>query len=490
MGKLCNPVFFVTIFTIFLSIFFANFLFMPLGDYTTQRIMLTHGLSIFVVFSLAFLAWRHGCKLFMGLWPAFMISVIFSLSAIVFNKNAFGVTETGMYAAFFVGFVLLGFLSKSLNKTHDWVLLFSYLAALMTAFYGAVSVMIYLFLLSDGVAVFSDHLPWGFVNIRYWSHIATWLLPILPLAALVGPLKDKHLWRFLVAFGSSLMWWIVFLSAARGSILGITFGVMLAAVLIGRSATPWLFMFLRYLVLGLLIWVLLSVVIPSFIADDMVLRSIKTTTSGRMPLFTEAWYMSLENFPFGMGPQSWLTHEILSKEYLRSPKFGHPHNMYLMWAAEYGWLLIGALLVFAVQSMRLFWRQRSEVRAANSSEPALLLAAFTASVCAALFHAGVSAVFIAPGSMLIGFFVLGLFWALIAPVVVVFKQAQPKRRLVFVGLLVVIVGTLCTYWLDDVWGYHTAMRDDLDFYQKNVPIETFPRFWSHGNFPRHPDQMP
>jgi O-antigen ligase len=490
MGKLCTPVFFMTIFIVFLSVFFANFLFMPLGDYATQRLMLTHGLGVFVVFSLAFLVWRHGCQLFVRAWPAFLVGAIFSLSAMIFDKKASGVSEAGMYVAFFVGVVLLGFLSKNLNKTNHWMVLFSYLAALMTAFYGAVSVMIYLFLLSDGIAVFTDHLPWGFVNIRYWSHIATWLLPILPLAALVGPLKDNYLWRFLVAFSSSLLWWIVFLSAARGSTLGITFGVSLAAILIGRSATPWLLMFLRYLVLGLFIWVLLSVVIPSFIAGEIMLSSIKTSSSGRIPLFIEAWHMSLENFPFGMGPQSWLTHEILTNEYQHSPKFGHPHNMYLMWAAEYGWLLIGALLVFAFQSMRLFWRQRSEVRVNNSSEPGLLLAAFTASICAALFHAGVSAVFIAPGSMLIGFFVLGLFWATINSDRNGPKQGNPKIRVIFAGLCLVAVGALCTYWLDEVWEYYEAMKDDVGYYQKNVHIETFPRFWYHGNFPRHPDQMP
>jgi hypothetical protein len=164
--------------------------------------------------------------------------------------------------------------------------------------------------------------------------------------------------------------------------------------------------------------------------------------------------------------------------------------MYLMWAAEYGWLLIGALLVFSVQSMRLFWRQRSEVRANNSSEPALLLAAFAASICGALFHAGVSAVFMAPGSMLIGIFVLGLFWALIIPDSVVSVSARPNRRLVAAGFLFVIVGTLCIYWLCGVWKYHAAMTKDLDYYQKNIQIETFPRFWSHGNFPRHSDHMP
>jgi hypothetical protein len=43
----------------------------------------------------------------------------------------------------------------------------------------------------------------------------------------------------------------VFLSSSRGTMLGVAFGVLLAAVLIGRPAAPWLKVFLKYLVYGL-----------------------------------------------------------------------------------------------------------------------------------------------------------------------------------------------------------------------------------------------
>jgi O-antigen ligase len=266
--------------------------------------------------------------------------------------------------------------------------------------------------------------------------------------------------------------------------------VLVAAVLIGRPALPWLKMFLRYLVYGVIAWFLLSVLIPSFLLDEVSLRALKADTSGRMPLFIEAWRMSLENFPLGMGPQSWLTHDILTEGYRQSPKFGHPHNMYLMWAAEYGWLSIGVLLLLVGQAVRLFWQRRDEVRAGENTDLALPLAAFTASVSAALLHAGVSAVFMAPGSMLIGFLVLCVFWALITPESRPVKPRRPKARAlaaVFVGLL---VSAPCFYWLNEVAEYHEAMESDLEFYYENVPAGTLPRFWFHGNFPRHPSQMP
>lgn len=201
--------------------------------------------------------------------------------------------------------------------------------------------------------------------------------------------------------------------------------------------------------------------------------------------------MSIENFPFGMGPQSWLTHDLLTEEYQQSSKFGHPHNMYLMWAAEYGWLLIGALMLFVGQAVRLFWRRRAEVRVAGGGELALALAAFTASVSAALLHAGVSAVFMAPGSMLIGFLVLSVFWALITPgLLPVTQKKRTGSGFVAAAVVALVLSVSCFYWLSEVSDYHAAMEDDLEFYYENVPAGTLPRFWFHGNFPRHSSQMP
>jgi len=476
---------------VLVCVLFADFLPLPFGGYATQRFILAGLLGLAVVFALTILVYRHGWALFRSIWPAILISVGFVLLALPFREAPYNWVEPGMYAAFFLGFVLLGCLQRSDEHRQSSVVALISVAAVTVVFYGGATITVYMFALSDQVANLSNFIPWGFVNIRYWSHIATWLLPLLPLAVLVGPLRGERLWRVLVALGAALWWWIEFLSTSRGSMLGIAFGVVLAALLIGRPALPWLRVFLRYLAYGVLAWLLLSVVIPSFIMDEVSMRSLSSTTSGRMPLFLEAWRMSLENFPFGMGPQSWLTHEVLTEEYQQSRKFGHPHNMYLMWAAEYGWLFMGALMLFVAQAVRLFWHRRAEARVAGGGPLALSLAAFTASVSAALLHAGVSAVFMAPGSMLIGFLVLSVFWALITPdMLPVTRKERTGKRLVAALMVVLASGVAGFYWLSEVSAYHEAMEDDLEFYYESVPAGTLPRFWFHGNFPRHPSQMP
>jgi len=490
MRNVWNAALWLIVAAVFVSVLFADFLPAPFGGYASQRFILAGLLTAVVSLSAVVLLCQGSRVALIRIGPLVPVAGGFIVLALPFRDGLYIWAEPVMYAAFFLGFVLLGNLSEKRVQKHHWVVVLVYIGAATAAFYGSATITVYLFALSDQVTGLSDYIPWGFVNIRYWSHIATWLLPILPLAILVGPLKDERLWRFFVALGAALWWWVEFLSMSRGSMMGIAFGVVLAAILMGRPALPWLRVFVRYLAYGVLAWLLLSVIIPSLWLDEVSVRSLNTTSSGRMPLFIEAWRMSLENFPFGMGPQSWLTHDILTEEYQRPPKFGHPHNMYLMWAAEYGWLLIGALLLLAGQAMRLFWQRRAEVRAGDHNELALPLAAFTASVSAALLHAGVSAVFMAPGSMLIGFLVLSVFWALITPETVPVKPKHPKRRLAAAGVAALVVGTLCVYWFSEVREYHQAMESDQQFYQQNVPAGTLPRFWFHGNFPRHPDQMP
>lgn len=485
MRNIGNAVLWLVLIAVFISVLFADFLPLPLGGYASQRFILVGLLGLSVVCSLTVLVYRHGWGLCQCLWPAALIAGGFVLLALPYAEAPYNWAEPGMFAAFFLGFVLLGDLFVSDAQKQHWVVALVSVAAVTAAFYGGATITVYIFALSDEVRSLSTFIPWGFVNIRYWSHIATWLLPLLPLAVLVGPLKNERLWRFFVALGAALWWWIELLSTSRGSMLGIAFGVVLVVLLIGRPALPWLRVFLRYLAYGVLVWLVLSVIIPSVFLDEVSMRSLKTHTSGRMPLFIEAWRMSMENVPFGMGPQSWLTHDVLSNEYRQAGKIGHPHNMYLLWAAEYGWLLIGALMLFVGQAVRMFWQRRAEVHANDSPQVALPLAAFTASVSAALLHAGASAVFMAPGSMLIGFLVLSVFWALITPKMAPAPPKRSGRRFVAAAMVAVVMGGSCFYWLAEVSAYHRDMESDLDARYDGVPMGGLPRFWSYGNFPRH-----
>ena len=214
-----------------------------------------------------------------ALLPAFSFVLAFPVLSIPFLEQLYAFVEPGLYSFYFAAAVLGGLVLMAQGMVNRYLEIFVSVAAAACFLYGVMSVNVYLFALVDGYADLSDLIPWGFVNIRYWSHVATWLLPILPLAVLVGPLGKFRLWRTIVATGAGLWWWIIFLSTSRGTILGITIGVVFAALFFGRQSWPWLRRFLIYLLIGVAIWFVLSVLVPSLFFGETELRSVRVDLS-------------------------------------------------------------------------------------------------------------------------------------------------------------------------------------------------------------------
>lgn len=478
----------------FLLVLFADFLPLPLGGYDSQRMFLVVVLVAVLSITLPLLGWRKPTEVVRQSWPGLLVAITFILLP-VFSATVtpYFWVEPGMYALFFLGTIIAGSVIALKSAESYWVDVLVTVGFAFAFFYGALSIVIYVYAMLDNVPELSAYIPWGFINIRYWSHVATWLLPLMPLGVLVVPLKNQRLWRALVAFTAAIWWWLVLVSMSRGTMFGLTFGTLLVLLLFGQSAKPWALVFFKHLALGVLAWLLLSVLVPSLLSGDIQARGINATSSGRMPLWGEAWAMSVQHFPFGAGPQAWLTHDVLTEPFRNSTRFGHPHNMYLMWAAEYGWLMVFALFVMGAAGFTRLWKKRTALMA--SADPSLtILAAFAASVAAALVHAGVSAVFIAPASMLVGLCVLSIFWALVysgtrkAGINEVVHGST--RRTVVPVILCIFTLVGCGLWAKEVWHYEQAMEADLPYFEDHVPAGIMPRFWLQGYFPRAAELMP
>ena len=470
--------------------------FMPsfLGAYSDQRVLLSLALIAQISIGVVWLSLKgevvpalFELSLFLPLLLSFLVSPLAT------GYTPFYLVEPFHYLLYFLAFGISGYVISVCGSGVGVAQALALTAIVACFFYAAMTLTVYMFAVTDDFSRLDHVIPWGFVNIRYWSHIATWLVPLFPLCILLGPCKDSRLWRLGVTSTAAVWWWVLFMSASRGSMVGLLIGFFLVWAGFGRTALPWVKLFIRFAIYGLIAWGVLSVVIPSLVFDDLQIRGLKGDSSGRIPLWREAWAMSLQRFPLGMGPQSWLTHETLTDAYRDSSKLGHPHNMYLMWAAEYGWISIGGLLVLGSAALRRLWLRISAIRVGDAND-GLLLTAFTASVTAGLVHAGVSAVFIAPGSMLIGLLVLSVFWALISPaslpLAVPSKGAQSPTS-IYVGCFIVIVFVgVSSLWFREMMRYQKAMTADIPHYSEEVSQGMLPRFWFHGNFPRPLSQMP
>lgn len=488
-------VFFFSVLTVLSIVYVLYVDFVPtvFGEYSDQRIFLA--LSIVVITSTIslFLSMRQrlGAALLSLLPFSFFFATLF-IALIQGGEYDYSATEPGLYILYFLAFGFTGHVLGAHGLAKDAGIIFIYIISLAMFFYSGMTITLYTYAILDDYSRLDQILPWGFVNIRYWSHVATWLIPLLPLALLVGSWQHHRLWRILIIFSAAVWWWLVFLSSSRGTMAGVICGSLFVLILFGRGALPWAKSLLKFAGFGVLVWLTLSVLVPNLVFEQVQIRGLKAHSSGRWPLWQEAWMMSLQNLPFGMGPQSWLTHSIFTSEYRSASKVAHPHNMYLMWAAEYGWISILGFSALCGLALKRMINTVLAVRLNNESDIKWLVG-FTASIVAVLVHAGVSAVFIAPGSMLIGLFVLSIFWALIEP----FGRSQnvPGRlmlwqqalvRLAFVSLFVVLSLT----WFKGVLNYHRAMVEDFPYYKEEVGMGHLPRFWFHGYFPRHPVQMP
>lgn len=360
------------------------------------------------------------------------------------------------------------------------------LAGMMS--YALMTPAVYLFALMDGVTDLSHYIPWGFVNIRYWNHLASWLLPLLPLASFVSPLRENTLWRMGGFLTAGIWWWMLLMTAGRGSVLGIIVGVVMVLIFCRQYASAWIKVLALQFALGVIFWIILSNVLPALFIENPEYRNFvhERSISTRVLLLREAWQMSLQAFPLGLGGQSWITHEPILNAYLESNRLGHPHNMYMMWAAEYGWLSIVGLTIILVGAVvcllkliKLYRLQKVE------TDKWAMVCALTASVTAAFIHAGVSAVFLAPASMLVGMPILALFWSMIDGSRIRWKYRAYRRaplmlRVPAFGALLVVLAI----WWWGIFNYYHAMRLDQQVYAEQVGEQILPRFWFHGYFPR------
>tara|TARA_B100002003_G_scaffold223508_1_gene228090 strand:- start:37178 stop:38626 length:1449 start_codon:yes stop_codon:yes gene_type:complete len=465
------------------SSLFAGLIPVGAGNYAEQRFLLCLVVWLAVCLCLGkYVAYRdHAAKI--GWLPWLLPLIIVFLSG-EFYAAAYDV-EPLMFAFFFLGCCLCadhlsqsGSLSLQLGRILTVI-------ALLALIYGFIALMNYGLALRDGNTEVDTTVTWGFPNIRYWSHLATWLIPLIAAAQRFGSLSTLPVVRGLSVLAGSLWWWMLFSTSARGSALGLLVGCLVVAVFFKRHTLDWLRSFGIQLLGGGTLWLLLTLILPWLFFGAADLREIDADSAGRMPLWREAWEMSLVNFPFGMGPQSWLTHSIISDEYANSKSYGHPHNMYLLWAAEYGWISLAALAIAVAGIMKsLLVRSSAYV---EKGRDATVMAGFTASVVAAGVHSGFSAVLMAPASMLTGFLVLTLFLAMLQAPLQGDSQrlSVPARRLVrlsagFALLAVLAVGPL---WIQEVWRYYQDNLEDRLTYKGQGSIYS-PRFWSHGDFPR------
>lgn len=454
------------------------------GGYDKQRLALVFVCMFFAPWAVLYY-WRDYILAILG-WGIFVLAI--GISFFYRDVQAWGVVEGLFYPLYLLAVAGLGGLVSRIS-TEGIAAALSYLVISAVA-YSLVTLMVYCFALWDQVTRLDEYLPWGFANIRFWSHVATWLVPLFGVTLEVGPFRRSSLWKILVMFSAGIFWWLIFVSSARGSFISLVAAAIIAFSFLKKDAFLYYKRLAYQLFLGVGFWLVLSVILPSLLSEGVEMRGVDSDSSGRMRLWYEAWIMSLQHFPLGMGPQSWLTHDLITDGYRSGSEIASPHNMYLLWAAEYGWLGVLGLALIGVQFLKRV-TEVSRRRSGDARQHTLLQGAVLMSVLAALIHAGVSGVLIAPASMLVGLFVLATFWGLFHHKADEVRDCLRGREggKVAKSIFVSCVFAVSAIWLWQVCEYHKAMERDIDSAATSQDVGLSPRFWLHGYYPRRNELM-
>lgn len=237
----------------------------------------------------------------------------------------------------------------------------------------------------------------GFSNYRFLNHVQTVALPLLVLLCLLVKSRFARCGTVTLA----AVWWaLLFLTAGRGTIVGIALGCLAVLVLRGKQGYAYSRMLGRTACAGLAVYALLSAALPLLaglepmgLLGHLTHRTAIDPASGRFELWARALDLIAAHPVFGVGPMHYGHYAID----LQSG--AHPHNWPLQIGAEWGvpaLLFLCAAIGFAFRSLI----RTAPLLAAADADDQHMLAAWIVTGAAILVDGLVSGLVVMPMSQL------------------------------------------------------------------------------------------
>ncbi|WP_211444996.1 O-antigen ligase family protein [Collimonas humicola] len=208
------------------------------------------------------------------------------------------------------------------------------LCGLGCGFYIFIEIISYIAILVVGHQSPNEMLIFGFDNYRFFNHVQTITLPLLGLLIYRSNAGKEKIF----AWGVTSVWWaLLFVSAGRGTSIGLLAGICAALFYLRKDALPWCRLMLWTALIGLGVYLLFYVLIPLALGlqpfgflFSVVGRTIENPDSSRWPLWMRAWEIMLARPWLGAGP-------LHFAHFGRDIQGGaHPHNWVLQIACEWG----------------------------------------------------------------------------------------------------------------------------------------------------------
>ncbi|MFL1455783.1 O-antigen ligase family protein [Marinobacter sp. GN3S48] len=409
----------------------------------------------------------------------FLFSAV--VSDILSDSSLFQLSNIFLFS-FFWFFVIGGAIFESFGQG---VVFARRLICLVVALFSIICLLVLVFwVISKGkLALTYAVLNAGYVNINFFGQIATWIIPLYCVSIIEGfdrGFRGVALFLFVLLI---LLWIFVLSLSVRGTLLSVVLAGLAVPLFFRAESRRFLKVFFGALLIAIVIWFFYESMNSGI--ESQKVQLVQLNPIGRLMLWKEAMLMSLVNFPFGMGSESWVTHSELSDGFYRPRAQGHPHNMYLLWAAEYGWLAVIGVLVIVAGFFKkiLLYKKLESLGSSKNLGSNEVLVGLVASSFAGMVHAGVSGVLLVPSSMILGGIVLALthgilFSAVNKEVETLLTSGWWKFFQFVIGLS---CGVIALLFIINASKYYSSMSLDEQRYFGNGEAVYFPRFWVHGN---------
>lgn len=318
-----------------LSPFLAFSLVHGAGFHDNQRIVEVFCAALSGILIVAYLLRNSAINRLSDRLPVCLLALFFLLGA------ASGVFAYGPRYAFLewanllLLFAMSGLIASELAIKGDALLdQILRLCGLGCAFYILIEIVIYAVLIKHGGQPSNAWLILGFDNYRFFNHVQTISLPLLGLLVCRSNGGKKNILPWIV---TSVWWTLLFVSAGRGTFIGLLAGVSVSLFCLRRDAWLWCRVMLWSALIGLGVYLLFYVLVPLSLGlqpfgflFSVIGRTIENPDSSRWPLWVRAWEIMMAHPWLGAGP-------LHFAHFGRDVQIGaHPHNWVLQIACEWG----------------------------------------------------------------------------------------------------------------------------------------------------------
>jgi O-antigen ligase len=201
--------------------------------------------------------------------------------------------------------------------------------------YGFKVVVVYVSVFAVGLQPDALAFTPGFNNYRFFNHTQTVTLPLLVALIVLAPRGTMIRWAWTLL--TALWWALIAVTSARGTLLGLVVGCIVALALRRRHAGAFLKTMALTAVGGAVIYVVFFFLIPEaagFHPFGVLARTVERTVanpdSGRMALWIRAVDMIAQHPLLGVGPLHF-AHSVVDPTMA-----SHPHDWALQIGAEWG----------------------------------------------------------------------------------------------------------------------------------------------------------